>query len=335
MTRYQNMKKIKRYVLLFLTVQILTGCAKSNEPIQKTGLYFNTVIQVTLYDKAQESLLDDCFQMAEEYEKMLSATMEGSDVWNINHTGHEGILVSEETGYLLKQAINYAKQTNGAVDPTIGAVSALWDFSSESKARMVPSDDLIKQACTYIGYDKIILTKQSDGYLVMTESENVRVDLGFIAKGYIADKMKEYLVANNVEHGIINLGGNVLTIGTKPTGELFSIGIKKPFSEHGETMTDISVNDKSVVSSGIYERYFENGGKLYHHILNTTTGYPIENDLYHVTIISDSSMQGDALSTACLVLGKEKGMELIEQMSDCEAIFVTNTYEIYKTSGLN
>ncbi|MBE5852477.1 MAG: FAD:protein FMN transferase [Lachnospiraceae bacterium] len=328
------MKIGKKLVLFLLGILLLTGCAKPNEQIQKTGLHLNTVIQVTLYDAAQEPLLEECFRMADEYEQMLSATVEGSDVWNINHNGHKGVLVKDETGYLLEQALGYAKQTNGAVDPTIGAVSTLWDFSSEKKEREVPNADLIKQACTYIGYDKVIFTKQAEGYLVKTTDENVRVDLGFIAKGYIADKMKEYLLENHVEHGIINLGGNILTIGAKPTGDLFSIGIKKPFSENGETITNISVKDKSVVSSGIYERYFEKEDKLYHHILDTETGYPIENDVYHVTIVSESSMQGDALSTACLVLGKDKGMELIEQTPDCEAIFITNTYEIYKTSGL-
>ena len=327
------MKRKKRCVLGLLVLLVLTGCARQKEPIQKTGLYFNTVIQITLYDDSEKELIEQCFQMADRYEKMLSVTCEDSDVWKMNHAGGQSVIVSEETGYLLEEALRYSVLTEGYVDPTIGALSSLWDFSSNEE-KTVPSQTDIQNALEKIGYEKIRIENKADGYEVCL-TEGAQIDLGFIAKGYIADKMKEYLIANNVEHGIINLGGNVLTIGTKPTGELFSIGIKKPFSEHGETITDISVNDKSVVSSGIYERCFESDGKLYHHILNTKTGYPIENDLYHVTIISDSSMQGDALSTACLVLGKEKGMELIEQTPGCEAVFVTNTYEIYKTSGLN
>lgn len=326
------MRMRKQYVwVVFACMLLLSGCARQNEPIQKTGLYFNTVIQVTLYDDTQLELLEQCFDMAEKYEHMLSRTWEGSDIWNMNHADGNEVEISEETGFLLEEALSYAKQTDGSVDPTVGAISSLWDFSSNEQKK-VPAQADVKEALEKTGYDKIQLKKLPEGYLVTLE-KGAQIDLGFIAKGYIADKMKEFLELNNVEHGLINLGGNILTIGAKPSGEGYSIGIKKPFGQQGETMTEVIVSDKSVVSSGIYERYFEKEGKLYHHILDMNTGYPVNNGLYHVTIVSKSSMQGDALSTACLVMGLDKGMELIENTEGCEALFMTDTYEIYKTSG--
>jgi len=320
---------------LLTVLWILTGCGRNHsQPIQKSGIYFDTLIQITLYEDDQQSLLDECFQMAETYENMLSKTIEHSDIWNINHAMGDAVIVSEETGYLLEQAKYFAKLSQGAVDPTVGALSGLWDFSENVKQHSVPNIKEIAKALENTGYENLIVKKQALGYEVIAK-QGIQVDLGFIAKGYIADKMKEYLTSNHVEHGIINLGGNVLTIGNKPTGETYTIGIQKPFSETGETISMISVKDKSVVSSGIYERCFEENGVIYHHILDMETGFPVQNELYHVTIISDSSMEGDALSTACLVLGLKDGLALLESIPSCEGIFITNTYEIVKTSGLN
>ena len=158
-----------------------------------------------------------------------------------------------------------------------------------------------------------------------------RIDLGGIAKGYIADRLKEYLEKEGIEHATINLGGNVLTIGTKPDGSDYKIGIQKPFAADGEVLEVLSVHDRSVVSSGDYERYFEKDGVIYHHILDPQSGWPVQNDLDQVTILSDSSADGDALSTTCYVLGLEKGMKLIQEMDDVEAIFVTKEGEIYRS----
>ena len=155
------------------------------------------------------------------------------------------------------------------------------------------------------------------------------LDLGAIAKGYIADRMKDFLVSKGVKSAIINLGGNVLCIGESPEGRPFQVGIQKPFSERGESLLSLEITDQSVVSSGIYERYFEKDGVLYHHILNPKTGYPYENDLLSVSIISDRSVDGDGLSTTCFSLGLEKGMELIDSLEDVEAIFITKDETVH------
>ena len=164
--------------------------------------------------------------------------------------------------------------------------------------------------------------------------KNTQVDLGGIAKGFIADKLKNYMVSEGVTSAIINLGGNVLTIGDN-NGDDFTIGIKKPFSKkENEYSAKIKIKDKSVVTSGSYERYFKKDGKIYHHILNPKTGYPVENNLNSVTIISENSEYGDAYSTACFVLGLDKGMKFIEQQNDTEAIFITKDNKFHLTSGL-
>ena len=157
------------------------------------------------------------------------------------------------------------------------------------------------------------------------------IDLGGIAKGYMADQLKEYLLGEGVTSAIINLGGNVLTIGEKPDGTSFNIGIQKPFDKQNATITSVQVKDSSVVTSGSYERYFKLGDTIYHHILNTETGYPCDNGLLSVTILSKESIDGDALSTACFTLGLEEGQKLIESLEDIDAIFVTDDYEIIDT----
>ena len=159
------------------------------------------------------------------------------------------------------------------------------------------------------------------------------IDAGAIAKGYIADRIKDYLLAHGVESAIINLGGNVLCIGEKPDGTPFKIGLQKPFEGRNEIISNLSINDMSVVSSGVYERHFVVDGENYHHLLNPATGYPYDNGLIAVTIVSPRSVDGDALSTTCFSLGLEKGLELINSMDGIYGYFITDDYEIHYSDG--
>ena len=169
---------------------------------------------------------------------------------------------------------------------------------------------------------------------VRLKDAHAALDVGFIAKGYIADRLKEYMIAEGVTSGIINLGGNVLTIGNKD-GQDFKVGIQKPFADTGTALVSVASNDSSVVTSGIYERFFSLDKKIYHHILNPSTGYPVENELLSVTILSKDSTTGDALSTSCLLLGLEKGKELIESLDGVEAVFITKDYNVIETTNGN
>lgn len=322
----------KLLTLLLFSSCILTCCSGcgQTQPLSKTGFYFDTVISVSLYDSADQTILDGCFSLAEDYENMLSKTREGSDIWKINHSGGSPVTVTRDTALLLSDAIRYARLTDGRSDPTIGAVSKLWNFSDASKKEL-PNDTALADALSHVDFRLLEL----DNTTVTLHDPLAEIDLGFIAKGYIADRIKDYLLSQGIQSAIINLGGNVLTIGTKPDGTPFLVGVQKPFSDSGTTAMTLSVTDKSVVTSGIYERCFEKDGILYHHILDTKTGYPVRNNLLEVTILSESSVDGDALSTACFTLGLEEGMALIESLENTEAVFMTDDGVLHTTTGIN
>ena len=158
---------------------------------------------------------------------------------------------------------------------------------------------------------------------------NAVLDVGAIAKGYIADRVKDYLKENGVRHAVISLGGNVLTLGTKTDGSKYNIGIQRPFDKTGSAVTSVKIADQSVVTTGIYQRYFEIDGKKYHHVLTPSTGQPCENSLYSVSIITDSSLTADALSTICYLMGPKKGMKLVNQLDNVDAIFITNDGKLH------
>ena len=338
-----KIKKITAMILLtVLSVTLLSGCSTSgtsDQKISKQGFYFDTIIQITLYGTSDEAYIDECFKMAKKYENMLSNTVDTSEVSKINASaGSSGVDVSDDTLELIKKGIEYGDLSSGKFDITIGKLSDMWNFSeiaensasddNEVDASVIPSDESIQTELSHVDYHNI----QIDGNNVMLTDPDAKLDLGGIAKGYIADKMKEYLQSKDITSGIINLGGNVLTIGEKSDGSDYTVGIQKPFDESGSPVCTVKVKDKSIVTSGIYERYYKVNGKIYHHILDTDTGYPVENDLYSVTIISDSSCDGDALSTTCFALGIDKATELINSLSGVEAIFVTDDYKIITTS---
>lgn len=331
----------KRLFSVFTTVLVgitflFSGCGSaSTETLTKSGFYFNTVISVTLYAGGSEQLLDDCFALAEKYENYFSNTIPDSDISRINDAAGSPVTVHDETIALLQEGISYGELSGGKFDITIGKLSNLWDISTkalldQTDASMIPSDDDIRAALSTVNYRSI----EIDGNEVTLLNPDAKIDLGGIAKGYIADKMKAFLNENGVTSGFINLGGNVLALGPKEDGSAYTIGIQKPFGLENEAIVSVSVTDETVVSSGVYERYFTVDGKRYHHILDTGTGYPYDNGLLGVTIITKDSVDGDGLSTTCFSLGLTDGMALIESLDNTEAIFITDDYEIHVSSGM-
>lgn len=325
------MSKKNFYILfIFIVTLFLEGCnpVQDDTPVSKTDFYFDTVITITLYGNKNEKYIDECFKMCKDYENKFSRTIKDSEVSKINEHAGSFIEVSEDTLELIKDGLSYSELSHGGFDITIGALSEVWNFNSENPK--VPDSKEIAQALETVNYQNIIV----DHNKVMLNKEGAILDLGGIAKGFIADKLKAYLFEQGVKSGIINLGGNILLIGSKPDGSEYNIGIKKPFGEENETVAVMCMRDKSIVSSGNYERYFYEDGKLYHHILDTSTGYPADNGLCSVTILSDDSVDGDGLSTTCFLSGLEKGMELIESMDDVEAVFIDSDEQIHYSSGL-
>lgn len=314
----------------------LSGCSpdasfhNTSLPIQRTDFLLNTFVDIKIYDSNDTTILDDAMAICKDLESRFSRTMESSEIYRLNHRneGETVFELSSQTADLLEKSLYYCSISDGAFDITIEPVSSLWDFTSGSA--VLPAPDQISEAVEKVGAESLLLEKQVLTFL----SEETSLDLGAIAKGYIADEIKEYLVESGIKSAVINLGGNVLCIGSKPDGEPFKIGLKRPFGDESETFAIAMVSDMSVVTSGVYERYFELDGKRYHHILNPETGYPYDNDLISVTILSKSSVDGDGLSTACFSLGLEKGMELIDSLDGVYGCFIDKDYQVYYSEGM-
>lgn len=329
------MKKFTILTFILFLILNLTACSESgNNTVSLTNFYFDTSVTITIYDwngdALPENVIKECFAMCNHYDKLFSRTYADSDVYKINNGNKKYTEVNSVIAEVIEDGIEYSELTTGAFDITIAPLTSLWNIGNENAA--VPSETEIEKALKFVDYNNVIV----NGDKVTLANSNVKIDLGGIAKGFIADKLKNYMISEGVTSAIIDLGGNILTIGGKPDSETFNIGIKEPFSENaGEYAATINVNDKSVVTSGVYERYFEEDGNIYHHILNPETGYPVDNELNSVTIISDKSEDGDALSTGIFVMGLDEGLKLVNSLDDIEAVFITKDNEIIVSDGLD
>lgn len=296
-------------------------------PKTVNGFFFDTFVTITIYDDCSDSVLQECLKICESYDSLLSKDNPDSDLYRINHATGNPVTVSEETIYLIKTAWEYANQTNGQIDPTIESVNVLWDFHQPESPHL-PKDSDIQSALSNVNYQNIEFTENT----VRLTNPDTMIGLGFLAKGYIADQLRDYLISEGIQNAIVNLGGNVLVMGRKAPDEAFRIAIEKPFSP-GTPLISFETADGSLVTSGIYHRYFIYEERIYHHILNTSTGYPVENELYSVSILGPESTVCDALSTTCFVLGPKQGMELIEATEGYEALFLFNDYSIQCSGG--
>ena len=320
-------KSLLAFPALLLCCLMLSSCGRT-EPIQQSGFHFDTIITITLYDPSRTEELEHCFELARLYESYFSTKIEDSDISRINAAAGTPVKVHEETAQLLQKGLYYSKLSNGAFDITIGKLANLWDFHAQTPK--IPDAAALTEAAAGVDYRNVII----NGNEVTLKNKNAAIDTGGIAKGYIADKMKEYLVSEGVTSGLINLGGNVLAIGSKTGGKAYTIGIQKPFEQTGTAIACVQLKDQTVVTSGIYERSFEQNGVLCHHLLDTKTGYPLDNGLLSVSIICPDSADGDGLSTACFSLGLDAGMALIESLEQTEAIFITSDYKLHTSSGM-
>lgn len=330
----KSLKRLALFILLIFSLNFFTGCSKNNKdtsPLSRTESIMGTVVKITLYDSQDLKVLDKAFERVREIEKSVSINQEGTLLDKVNDfSGIEPVKVDNDTFEIVSKGIDYSKLSNGLFDITIGPLVKLWSIGLP-EAR-VPSKDEIDKVLSYINYENIELN-ESDKSIFLKES-NMIIDLGGIAKGYAADEISKVLTENNVNSAIIDLGGNVYTHGTKITGEDWNVGIQNPLSTRGDVLGTIKVSNKSIVTSGIYERFIEQDGVKYHHILNPKTGYPYDNNISGISIISDKSIDGDALSTSVFAMGVENGLKFIECQPNIEAIFVTTDKKIYLSSGM-
>lgn len=321
------MKKVSIISITILLLLALISCSspRKDEKLSVTGIYFDTVIQIDAWG-VSTSVLDECKEICENYELLFSNKIGTSEISQINASAGSPVLVSQETIDLISLGLNYCELSGGKFDITIAPLSDLWNFTDNAE-HTVPDPGAIEEARSHVDYRKVLVDKKA--CTVTLQDPQAKIDLGGIAKGYIADRLKEYLKKEGVEHALINLGGNVLTLGASFDGSPFRIGIQKPFDAQNTPIDIVEIQDRSVVSSGVYQRYFEKEGSLYHHILNPVTGYPYVNQLLQATVITDSSADGDALSTCCFALGLEEGSALIESLKDVQAVFVTEDYRLH------
>lgn len=325
---------MKKLILIGLGALMLCSCTpKEDYPVKQTEFLLNTVCTVAVYnsennEKAPDELIAEGFELVREYENKLSRTIEGSDVSKINNSEGTPIEVSDETIEILKASEYYSELSQGAFDITTAPLSIRWDFEGEDPH--VPPADEISELVKKVDYSKVKI----DGNFVTLEPPVDAIDLGAIAKGFIADKLKEFLVENGVTSATISLGGNLYAIGENDLeNRPFNIGIQNPKSSDGSIIGYVEISDKSLVTSGDYQRFFMENGKRYHHILDPKTGYPVDNNVSSVTIISDKSIDGDALSTTCFVLGIDKGLELINGISGIDAVFIDKNNNLYFSDG--
>ena len=308
---------MKKIISVNLTLVLLMLCGCASQENKDTRFLLDTV--VTLTANCDSETLDGAFALCEDYENMLSRTKKSSDVYNLN-ASNGFVEVDEHTVKIIEKAIYYGDLSSGKFDITIYPVSSLWDFNNE----IIPSRDEIAEALKNIDYQSI----ETNGNQVNLNGK--KIDLGGIAKGYIADRLREYFNSQEVSDGIIDLGGNIVVFGERD----YTVGIKKPFAEN-EIAATLKLCNKTVVTSGTYERYIPADIKLYHHILDPKTGCACDSDLSSATIIADSSIDADALSTISILLGLDKAKEIIEKTPDTEAVFIDQNGELHYTSGLS
>ena len=299
-----NYKHTKYYILLFslfnfrhclrrenpllLLFLLLLGC-RTETAHSAAGFACDTVVTVTAY--APQETVDATLRICADYEKILS-----------------------KTAALLALAVEIGTASGGAFDVSIAPASALWDFKAEEP--QIPDENALLAACGRIDYRSIVI----DGNTV-TLKNGAEIDLGGIAKGYIADCVADYLRSQGVTSACINMGGNVVLIGTKPDGTPWTVGIRDPNGTPEQSEEVLALSDAAVVTSGTYERGFDLDGIRYHHILDPKTGMPVQNGLASVTVIGTRSALCDALSTACFVLGEEKSRPVLERYG-VRAIFL-------------
>ena len=347
----QYMKKVLFLLFLTLSVGVLSGCEnKSVKSVSGTGFYFDTIVSFTIYGTDDESIIDTLFTICENGEYFFSVSQNDGELYRLNKG--ESTTVDEWLYKCVYRAIYFSELLDGKYDISIRPVSKLWDFRSGKGE--VPDAEDIEKALDKVNYKDIKLENKpiidlgvsEDGtaltsmipYYEIYLKEGMELDLGSVAKGYICDEISNYLKEEGIESAVISLGGNIQCLGGKLVGEDesedFKVAVKSPFG--GDYSEVLYVRDKAVVTSGIYERCFEKDDVLYHHILDATTGYPVQNNLASVTIISDSGFNADILSTVCFLAGYEETLKKYEQFSkygDFEAEFIYKDGSVKRTSG--
>ncbi len=324
--------KITLITFLIISLSLISCNNKSVSPYSESHFALGTVCSITLYEKNKNFDFDDAFKIIDKLEQKMSPVIKNSEIDQINqNAGIQPIKVSEDTFFVIKEAIKYSEFKNSKFDITIGPLVDLWGIGTDHEG--IPDISEIKNILPLINSSKIKLNEKDRTVLLL--EKGMAIDPGGIAKGYASDIVKDFLINQGFTKGIVNLGGNVLTFGEKAPKVPWKIGIQNPLDTRGSYLGTITIGPEAVVTSGIYERFFIQDGKRYHHILDPVTGYPVENDLLSITIVTARGIEADAYSTVVFSEGLQRGMDLLESKPGIEGIFVTKEKTIYISSGLS
>lgn len=291
----------------------LVSCSKNISPSQ-TRPVLGTVCTVQLFEYGKQKYYDTLFERLEQIEAHMSMNIPSSDIARINAaSGGQKIAVHEDTFKVIRRALDIAQLSDGAFNPASGALVKLWNIGSD--APHLPSQEEIEGALALCDWRSVVLSEDGAEKSVYLPVKGTALDLGGIAKGFAADELAALIKKLKIPRAIIDLGGNIYAVGEKKGKEAWKVGIKNPFDSAAAPVIALSVKDVSVVTSGVYERFFVYEGRLFHHLLDCKTGYPADNGLMSVTIVNESSMDADALATAVFVMGKERGMDLLRRIN--------------------
>ena len=332
------MKRQLAALLLTIFALSLTACGETaTESETRTVYAMDTVMNLTVYGENAAAALESAEKELHTLdEAVLSRTAEGSELYALNASNGETVECGADDilPALIETALTISDATDGAFDPTLAPVLDAWGFTKDE--HRVPSADALKELLSHTGCGKVALEKTADGWTV-TLLDGAQLDLGGIAKGYAADLLRAQLEKEGVTSATLDLGGDVFVMGRKTDGSDWRIAVKDP-ADTESYLGVVSAADKFIVTSGVYERYFEENGVRYHHILDPKTGCPAERGLVSVTVLCENGAWADALSTACFVLGPDGALalrdDLADQGTDFELILVTDDGRVLYTDGL-
>lgn len=322
---------MKKILPLLLLCMVLTGCGTPKKT-SSTIFAMDTVMTLTVYDSGEtaENALSACRETIYDLSGKLSVTDPDSEIYQLNHSG--STTLSEDSCALLAEAVSLAGATEGFYDPTVYPLMELWGFYNDEFS--VPTEKNIQEALSHTGYH-LLGSPSEDGTLSLREG--MGIDFGGIAKGYAAEKLLTQMEQAGIHTAVISLGGNVGLLGEKSDGSDWVVAVEKPDGS-GDAIGELSIaggENTYVVTSGAYQRYFEEDGVRYHHILHPETGYPAETDLQSVTIVSHSGTEADGLSTALFVMGLDKAVEFWRSgVYSFDMVLITED-NIYVTPGLD
>jgi len=320
-------------MLVILAAGILTACnSNKNETFEADGFAMGTVISQKVYGVNGQAAIDEVTEKINYLDRLLTFNAPEGDVYKLNENAAiKNVELNPETVTVIKKAQQVSELSNGAFDLTIGPVVKSWGIGTNQE-RIPPKEELQK-LLPLVNYKDIYIDDSSAGL----KKAGQMIDLGGIAKGYAGDVAMEIYKKYGIKSAFINIGGNVVTLGNKPDGSPWAVGIRNPRPEgdqSGQIVGTVKVTDKAVVTAGDEQRYFEREGQRYHHILDPHTGYPAKSNLISVSLVADSSLDADALATAVFILGLEKGTQLLQRYGDIEAVFITTDKKIMVTDGL-